>query len=235
MRKSFILHIDSLSILTKMPDEMAGKFIKLIYQFQLTGELLEMDFALEMAITPFINQFERDNKNYDKTCETNRINGLNGGRPKKQTEPIESEKTHSDNLKPKKPYNDSDSNNDSENRNNNDNDNIIYVSDKSDPKPKSYKQWSLEDFKNEMTKFKLNYPTEILIQFYDYWRELTPSGKMKLQLEKSWQTDLRIEKWFKNSHNFTPKNNNSTQLEQMGDAFQISLQTQLNKNKENGN
>lgn len=62
MKKSFILHIDSLSILAKMPDDMAGKFIKLIYHFQLTGELLEMDFALEMAITPFINQFERDNE-----------------------------------------------------------------------------------------------------------------------------------------------------------------------------
>lgn len=90
---------------------MAGKFIKLIYHFQLTGELLEMDFALEMAITPFINQFERDNKNYDKTCETNRINGLSGGRPKKQTEPTKSEKTHSVNLKAKKPYNDNDSKN----------------------------------------------------------------------------------------------------------------------------
>ena len=122
MRKSFILHIDSLSILAKMPDDMAGKFIKLIYHFQLTGELLEMDFALEMAITPFINQFQRDNNNYVKTCETNRLNGLNGGRPKKQQQPIESEKTDSVILEPKKPYNDSDSNNDSDNENKNDTD-----------------------------------------------------------------------------------------------------------------
>ena len=96
---------------------MAGKFIKLIYHFQLTGELLEMDFALEMAITPFINQFERDNEKYNEKSNTNRINGLSGGRPKKQTEPKKSEKTQSVNLKAKKAYNDNDSDNDSKNDN----------------------------------------------------------------------------------------------------------------------
>ena len=82
MRKSFILHIDSLSILEKMPDEMAGKFIKILNQYNKTGEVPDMDFALEMAVEPFLNQFKRDNDKYKKTVQRNREKGSLGGRPK---------------------------------------------------------------------------------------------------------------------------------------------------------
>ena len=37
MKKSFILFVDSLGILEEMTDEQAGKFIKIIYQYQKTG------------------------------------------------------------------------------------------------------------------------------------------------------------------------------------------------------
>lgn len=175
MKKSFILHIDSLSILAKMPDDMAGKFIKLIYHFQLTGELLEMDFALEMAITPFINQFERDNEKYSEKSNTNRINGLSGGRPKKQTEPKKSEKTQSVNLKAKKAYND----NDSDNVSNNDSvkDNVSKIptleefgkyaiehkpnADKQDVKLK-YKAWIENDWKDGNNNKIINWKSKLL-------------------------------------------------------------------------
>lgn len=63
-KKSFILYKDSLNILTKMSDEQAGKFIKIIYQYQITGELPELDFSMEMAINGFINQFIRDDEDW---------------------------------------------------------------------------------------------------------------------------------------------------------------------------
>lgn len=47
-----------------MTDEQAGILIKNIYYFQKTGELLPMDFGIKMAITPFINQFKRDNESW---------------------------------------------------------------------------------------------------------------------------------------------------------------------------
>ena len=175
MKKSFILHIDSLSILAKMPDDMAGKFIKLIYHFQLTGELLEMDFALEMAITPFINQFERDNEKYNEKSNTNRINGLSGGRPKKQTEPKKSEKTQSVNLKAKKAYNDNDS--DSKNDNDSVKDNVSKIptleefgkyaiehkpnADKQDVKLK-YKAWIENDWKDGNNNKIINWKSKLL-------------------------------------------------------------------------
>lgn len=93
MRSSFILHIDSLCILDKMNEEQAGKFIKAIYQYQTTGTLPELDLLLEMAVTPFINQFVRDAAEYKKMCAKNRKNGEKGGRRKK---PKGTQKTQSD-------------------------------------------------------------------------------------------------------------------------------------------
>ena len=160
-----------------MPDDMAGKFIKLIYHFQLTGELLEMDFALEMAITPFINQFERDNEKYNEKSNTNRINGLSGGRPKKQTEPTKSEKTHSVNLKAKKAYNDNDSDNDSKNDNDSVKDNVNKIptleefgkyaiehkpnADKQDVKLK-YRAWIENDWKDGNNNKIINWKSKLL-------------------------------------------------------------------------
>ena len=100
-----------------MDNEMSGKFIKALYQYQLTGELPELDFTLDIALTPFINQFKRDSNKYEIICERNKINGSKGGRPKKETEinpknPVgysETQKTQMKRTKPKKAYSKSDS------------------------------------------------------------------------------------------------------------------------------
>lgn len=81
-KKGFILHKDSLIILDEMSDEQAGKFIKIIYQYQMTGTVPELDFAMKMAIMPFVNQFIRDEESYKKVCEVNKNNGSKGGKQK---------------------------------------------------------------------------------------------------------------------------------------------------------
>jgi len=81
-KKGFILHKDSLVILDEMTDEQAGKFLKIIYQYQISGTVPKLDFAMKMAIMPFINQFKRDNESYKKVCEGNRNNGSKGGKRK---------------------------------------------------------------------------------------------------------------------------------------------------------
>lgn len=63
-RKSIILHDDSLDILEDMSDQQAGILFKAIKFYRKTGELPKLDFGLKIAITPFINQFKRDDKKY---------------------------------------------------------------------------------------------------------------------------------------------------------------------------
>jgi hypothetical protein len=113
MKKSFILHIDTLAVLDELTDEQAGLLFKAIKSYQM-GLNNELDFALRMAFLPFELQFKRDAANYEKTCEKNRENGSKGGRPKK---PTESQETQSVILKPKKADSDNDSDSDSDNDN----------------------------------------------------------------------------------------------------------------------
>ena len=82
MRKSFILHKDSLSIIEEMTDEQCGKFLKALYNYQIKGVKTNVDFALKMALTPFYNQFERDDEKYEKTCEARKMAGSKGGKQK---------------------------------------------------------------------------------------------------------------------------------------------------------
>ena len=75
INKSFILHKDSLSILDKLGDEQAGQLFKAIYQYQNNKELpKKLDPITDLLITPFINQFKRDQEKYEEKCRKNREN-----------------------------------------------------------------------------------------------------------------------------------------------------------------
>lgn len=66
------------------------------------------------------------------------------------------------------------------------------------PKPKTFKQWTKEDFIHELEQFKEYYPKEQLNKFFKYWSEKSASGKMKLQLETTWETSRRLDYWINN-------------------------------------
>jgi len=118
MRKSFILHNDSLNVLDILTDEQAGKLFKAIRNYQ-NGVPQELDFGINIAFVQFENQFKRDEEKYESVVERNKINGSKGGRPKNPTEPKETQnnpvgflETQNNPTEPKKA--DSDSKNDSE-------------------------------------------------------------------------------------------------------------------------
>lgn len=118
MKKSFILHLDSLSVLNELNVEQCGKLFLAIYNYQNGIELNPFnapeDFGLRMAFLPFKNQFTRDGQKYENIIERNKENGKKGGRPKKTeiTQPVFE--------KPKKADKDSVNENESENKNKND-------------------------------------------------------------------------------------------------------------------
>jgi hypothetical protein len=116
-KTSFILHIDNLCVLDKMTEQQAGILFKAIYFYQKNGTLPELDFAIDMAITPFVNQFKRDEFKYSEFIDKQKQNGSKGGRPRKNTdnetvtknpqEPNLTQKTQAFFEKPKKAYKDS--------------------------------------------------------------------------------------------------------------------------------
>ena len=82
MKKSFILHLDTLEILDELTDDQAGKLLKAIFNYQKGEEVGDLDFALKLLFSTFKKQFERDKTSYNKRCETNRGNGSLGGKAK---------------------------------------------------------------------------------------------------------------------------------------------------------
>jgi hypothetical protein len=77
-------------------------------------------------------------------------------------------------------------------------------------KKKNFKKYTLSDFENEVKNF-----TEFIEHhddFINYWTEKDSTGKMKFQLNKTWETKLRLSKWARN--NFNNINSNSKLTEQ---------------------
>lgn len=77
MKKSFILHIDSLEILDDLTIEQSGKLFKAIRDYH-KGVEPELDAITKIAFSPFKNQFIRDNKQYIDKCESESIKGKIG-------------------------------------------------------------------------------------------------------------------------------------------------------------
>jgi len=55
-------------------------------------------------------------------------------------------------------------------------------------------------FYNQVAEFKDKYPKETLREFYEYWIEPNKSKtKMRFELQKTWDLNLRLKKWASNS------------------------------------
>ncbi len=122
-KKSFFLFKDSLNVLDDLSDKKAGKLFKAIRNYQ-DSNIMPSEFWLKMALKPFVNQFIRDNKQYEAICKKNKNNGAKGGRPKKLINPVgylPTQKSQLVNSKPKK----ADKENDSEKDKDKGNDKVV--------------------------------------------------------------------------------------------------------------
>jgi hypothetical protein len=120
-KKSFIMHVDSMSIFRKLSLEQARDLIFAIENYHTSGALPD-DPIIAIAFEPFLNQFTRDEQKYKKTCERNKKNISKRWDSKNTTEyqsiPLDTKNTtgisgnHSLPLDTKNTDNDSDSKSD---------------------------------------------------------------------------------------------------------------------------
>ena len=82
-KKSFLLYCDQIGLFKKLPDEQAGKLIKIIFDYvnDLNPEV--NDVLLDVAFEPIKLQLKRDLMTWNNIVERNRTNGAKGGRPQK--------------------------------------------------------------------------------------------------------------------------------------------------------
>jgi len=110
----FICHDDYYDRIKRLSNEEVGSLFRnlMLYHAGRYDEMEDFVDAEGIAFDFIANDIDRMEEKYNSTCETNRLNGSKGGRPKKRTvsekteqNPIKSAETE---LNPTKPYKDKD-------------------------------------------------------------------------------------------------------------------------------
>jgi len=131
MKKSFLLYCDLKHTIDKLPDETAGKLLKLILDYA-NGDFNEPnDLLLQVVFEPIKQSLIRDLEKYDAKVIRNRENGSKGGRPSKEDNPQKPTGLINNPLKAKKADSDSDSDSVSDNGNERE---IVKVKNNKEPK-----------------------------------------------------------------------------------------------------
>ena len=92
-KPSFLIYLDYEEQFKLLTDEQLGQLIKAIIKYEKTGEMIELEGMLKMAFSFIKTQLDRDREKYKAKCQKNRENAKKGGRPKKQEEKNDKEKT----------------------------------------------------------------------------------------------------------------------------------------------
>ncbi len=205
-KKSFILYADIIHTVKKMPKEKAGELFMTILSYVNDEDPTVDDLLVEVAFEPIKQQLKRDLKKWEDFKEKQSLNGKKGGRPHKGLVITESEEN---------PNNPSllDESQKSLNVNVNVNANVTDTVNNDFVANATKKIKSIETFEKRESNFYDSiaayagtFPKEMLRDFYNYWREPNKSKtKMRFELEKTWDLNLRLQKWSNN--NFKPLSN----------------------------
>ena len=215
-KKSFVLYCDQIGLFRQLPDELAGKLIKHIFSYVNDENPETDDLLINIAFEPIKTQLKRDLKEWEKSLETKSESGKLGNLKRWHldlyTQVIEnkisideamiiaqSRKTsHTDEVQSQKVANIA------VNVNVNDN-----VTDNVNVKGNNIEERKLK-FADTLKPFLSIYGKEMLNDFFKYWTEPNKSKtKFKMEMEKTWSLERRLETWSKNERNFnkTPKEN----------------------------
>ena len=93
MKSSFLIYLDYKEQFNLLSNEELGQLLRAIMLYEETGKITELNGMLKMAFSFIKTQLDKDRQKYKEKCEKNKRNGSKGGRPKKQEDKKESEKT----------------------------------------------------------------------------------------------------------------------------------------------
>ena len=202
------MYADSYETLRYLSDEQLGKLTRMMFEYFLTGHSCEPSDPMFFVFNPIKLQMDRDVEKYSKVLEVRREAGKKGGEAKasKCYQMLPNAKQSQANVADKDTVTVKDKVTDTEKEK----DNCISVS--KETKPKSFKQWSIDEFKQSIADNRLDYPKEMLNAFFGYWTELNAAGKPRYSTEKTWETPKRLKRWHDNNNKFTPTKPQPTQF-----------------------
>ena len=103
MKPGFLIYNDYKETLSMLTDEEVGKLFRAIFDYEIDKVTPNLDKTVLMAFNFIKNDLDRNTNHYNSICERNRINGVKGGRPKKNPKnPVGYLETQQNPEKPKK-------------------------------------------------------------------------------------------------------------------------------------
>lgn len=137
----------------------------------------------EIAFEMIKHDLKKDLDKWKIRCNSNRINGLKGGRPKKPKKPTGFTENP---PKPKKAEGDSECDSDSEYDN---------ESETKKVRKKPTIDDRMQKFQDELKPHVEKYGAAMIKNFYNYWTESSKTGKMRFEGEKYFDTNRRLALW----------------------------------------
>lgn len=105
-KSSFLLYCDIITMVEQLPNEKAGELFKHILNYVNDKNPVTDDLIINISFEPIKQALKRDLKKYESICNRNKLNGLNGGRPKNPEEPKKPTGLSGNPEEPKKPDSD---------------------------------------------------------------------------------------------------------------------------------
>lgn len=192
MRESFIFYRSFYDAIKDLPRDVQGEIYTAIMEYSLYGKETESLKPIARSVFTLMKpQIDVNNKRFE--------NGRKGGRPKSGNQPDGNQEETKG-----KPSNNQEETkvepnvNENDNVNENKEDTTSVVSKKDAAKAATLKR--KEDFYLTLVAFVDKYGKEMIRAFFEYWSELNKSEtKMRFEMQKTWEVNLRLATWAKNA------------------------------------
>jgi hypothetical protein len=186
-KKSFLLYCDVMHTVKKLSNEQAGELFKHILSYVNDENPVTNDVVIDLVFEPIKQNLKRDLRRYEDKRLKNTDNANKRWHNKDATvcDGINENANHAVNV------------------NVNVNDNVI------DNVKVNKINNSIEllmqkksDFQNSLVPFVQEFSKDTIRAFFDYWSEAGKNGKMKFEMQKTWETKLRLCTWKRNESGF---------------------------------